>query len=107
MRASLRLASVGILAVGVCACGGGGGSPSPVLRQLAFTTNENLALTTTLTATDPGGGQITFTSTGNPTSGTVSGFGSDGKFTYTPNPNFTGSDSFAIQAADAAGNKTA
>jgi hypothetical protein len=40
-------------------------------------------------------------------SGTISGFTPAGMFTYTPNPNFTGNDSFAVQAADAAGNKTA
>ena len=94
----------------VAACGGGGGgggSPNPVLGQLSFTTNENVALNTSVTATDPGGGQVTISQTGNPTSGTVSGFTAAGAFTYTPNPNFTGSDSFAIQATDAAGNKTA
>jgi hypothetical protein len=90
-----------------CGGGGGGGSPNPVLGKLSFTTNENVALTTSVTATDPGGGQVTFAQTGNPTSGTVSGFTPAGMFTYTPNPNFTGSDSFAVQATDAAGNKTA
>jgi hypothetical protein len=78
-----------------------------VLGKLSFTTNENVALASSLTATDPGGGQVTFAQTGNPMSGTVSGFTPAGMFTYTPNPNFTGSDSFAIQATDAAGNKTA
>ena len=91
----------------VSACGGGGGSPNPVLGKLSFTTNENVAFTTSLTATDPGKGQVTFSQTGNPTSGTVSGFTPAGNFTYTPNPNFSGTDSFPIQAADAAGNKTA
>jgi hypothetical protein len=97
------------LVVCVCACGGGGGggSPNPVLGKVSFTTNENVALTTSVTATDPGGGQVTFAQTGNPTSGTVSGFTPAGMFTYTPNANFTGSDSFAVQATDAAGNKTA
>jgi hypothetical protein len=60
-----------------------------------------------VTATESGGGQVTLSQTGNPTSGTVSGFTPAGTFTYTPNPNFTGNDSFAVQAADAAGNKTA
>jgi hypothetical protein len=90
-----------------CGGGGGGGSPNPVLGKLSFTTNENVALTTSMTATDPGGGQVTFSQTGNPTSGAVSGFTPAGTFTYTPNPNFTGNDSFAVQATDTAGNKTA
>jgi hypothetical protein len=96
-----------VVCVAACGGGGGGGSPNPVLGKLSFTTNENVALTTSVTATDPGGGQITFTQAGNPTSGTISGFTPAGMFTYTPNANFTGSDSFAIQAMDAAGNKTA
>jgi hypothetical protein len=93
------------LVVGISACGGGGGGgpPNPVIGTLAFTTNENVGLSGTLTAKDPGA--VTFSQTTNPTSGTVSVTG-DGKFTYTPNPNFTGSDSFGIQATDVAGNKT-
>jgi hypothetical protein len=96
-----------VVCVSACGGGGGGGSPNPVLGKLSFTTNENVALTTSVTATDPGGGQVTFAQTGNPTSGTVSGFTPAGAFTYTPNANFSGNDSFAIQATDAAGNKTA
>jgi Bacterial Ig domain len=98
--------TVGLVAF-VSACGGGGGgSPNPVLGKLSFTTNENVALTTSVTATDPGGGQVTFSQVGNPTSGTVTGFTPAGSFTYTPNPSFTGNDSFAIQATDAAGHQT-
>jgi hypothetical protein len=93
------------LVVGISACGGGGGGgpPNPVLGTLAFTTNENVGLSGTLTAKDPGA--VTFSQTTSPTSGTVSVTG-DGKFIYTPNPNFTGSDSFGVLATDAAGNKT-
>lgn len=90
----------------MAACGGGGGSSNPVLGALAFTTNENVALTGAVTATDPGGSAVTFAQTGNPASGTVSGFTPAGQFVYTPKPNFTGSDSFAVQATDAGGNKT-
>ena len=96
-----------VVFVSACGGGGGGGSPNPVLGTLSFTTNENVALASSLTATDPGGGQVTFSQTANPASGTVSGFTPAGTFTYTPNPNFTGKDSFAIQASDTAGNKTA
>jgi hypothetical protein len=86
------------------ACGGGGGgSPNPSLGTLAFTTNENVALNATLTATDPGGSAVTFASTSKPTSGTLSGLPGTGAFTYTPNANFTGSDSFGVTATDAAG----
>ena len=95
------------LVVCVSACGGGGGAPpSPVLGTLSFTTNENVAITTSVTASEPGGAQVTISQTGNPMSGTVSGFTPAGAFTYTPNKDFTGNDSFPVQAADAAGNKT-
>jgi len=99
---------VGGLIVGISACGGGGGggSPNPVLGTLSFTTNENVALTAAVTAMDPGGSQVTFAQTGSPTSGTLTGFPGSGNFTYTPNANFTGSDSFGITATDAAGNKS-
>ena len=108
IRGLLRNAVIAVWAVGVCACGGGGGggSPNPVLGATSFTTNENVALNGAVTATDPGKGTVTFTQTSDPKSGTVSSLTPAGQFTYTPNPNFTGSDSFGIQAADAAGNKT-
>jgi Tol biopolymer transport system component len=83
--------------------GGGGGSPNPVLGTLTFTTNQSVALNATLTATDPGGSAVTFATTSSPTSGTLSGLPGSGAFIYTPNANFTGSDSFGVTATDAAG----
>lgn len=108
IRVFVRTTLRGVLVVGLAACGGGGGgaSPNPTFGTLSFTTNENVSLTSTLTATDPGGGQVTFSQTSNPTSGTVSGFTSAGAFTYKPNANFNGSDSFTVEATDAGGNKT-
>jgi hypothetical protein len=105
-RLAVKLAIGLVIVVSGCGGGGGGGSPNPVLGTVAFTTNENVALSGAVTATDPGGSQVTYSQLGNPISGTVS-FTADGKFTYRPKPNFTGSDSFGIQATDAAGNKTA
>jgi hypothetical protein len=94
----------------LAACGGGGGgggaSPNPVLSATAFSTNENVALTGTLSATDPSGGAVTFAMSAGPKSGTLSGFTAAGQFVYTPNPNFTGSDSFSVTATDAAGHAT-
>jgi len=89
-----------------CGGGGGGGSPNPVLGTLTFTTNENVALNATLTATDPGNSAVTFTSTSAPASGTLAGLPGSGAFTYTPNANFTGSDSFGVTATDAAGHSS-
>lgn len=108
IRAGMWAIIVGGLIVGISACGGGGGggSPDPVLGTLTFKTNENVALSGTLTATDPGGSQVTFSTTSNPASGTLTGLPGTGSFTYTPNPNFTGNDSFGVTATDAAGNKS-
>jgi Bacterial Ig domain len=107
IRAGMRAIIVGGLIVGISACGGGGGgSPNPVLGTLTFKTNENVALSGTLTAKDPGGTQVTFSTTSNPASGTLAGLPGTGSFTYTPNPNFTGNDSFGVTATDASGNKT-
>jgi hypothetical protein len=107
IRAGARVSVVASLLAVVSACGGGGGgSPNPSLGTLTFTTNENVTLNATLTATDPGGSAVTFATTSNPTSGTLSGLPGTGAFTYTPKANFTGSDSFGITATDAAGHAT-
>jgi hypothetical protein len=107
IRARARVGVVGSLLAFLSACGGGGGgSPNPSLGTLAFTTNENVALNATLTATDPGGSAVTFATTSSPTSGTLAGLPGTGAFTYTPNANFTGSDSFGVTATDAAGHAT-
>jgi hypothetical protein len=89
-----------------CGGGGGGGSPDPVLSTTTFSTNENVALNGTLAATDPSGGAVTFAQGASPKSGTVSGFTPAGRFVYTPNPNFTGSDSFSVTATDTGGHST-
>ncbi len=92
----------------VAACGGGGSgtSASPMLGTSAFTTNENVPLNGTLAATDPSGGTVTFTQGAGPKSGTLSGFTAAGAFVYTPNQNFTGTDSFSVTATDTAGHST-
>jgi len=107
-QAIMRGAVVAAILVDMAACGGGGhgGSANPVMGTTAFTTNENVALNGTLSATDPGGGAVTFTQGTPPKSGSLTGFTAAGAFVYTPNPNFTGSDSFTVTAADAAGHAT-
>ncbi len=100
------ICAVAVLGMGSCG-GGGGGSPDPVLGNLSFSTAENVALSAQLTATDPGGGQLTFSQVGQPKSGKVSGFSASGQFVYQPNPGFAGSDSFPIQVADSAAHTSA
>jgi hypothetical protein len=108
---SYRRASwiAGVLAGSVTACGGGGGASGspPTLNPASFTTNENVKLAAQLSATDPQGQAVTFTQTGQPTHGTLSGFTSAGSFNYLPNVNFTGTDSFGVQLMDSGGNTAA
>jgi len=110
MRVPLHGVIAAMIAFCVAACGGGGGSgnssPNPLLGTLAFSTNENVALPGHLTATDPAGGAVTFSQVGNPASGIVTGFTAAGAFVYKPNANFTGSDSFKMEATDASGHIT-
>jgi Tol biopolymer transport system component len=110
MREPLNGVIAAMIVFCVAACGGGGGSgnssPNPLLGTLAFSTNENVALPGHLTVTDPAGGAVTFSQVGNPASGTVTGFTAAGAFVYKPNANFTGSDSFKIEATDASGHTT-
>lgn len=102
VRTFQRIASI-LIVICAAGCGGGGGSPNPVLGNLAFSTAENVPLTVQLTATDPGGGALTFKQTGNPKAGQVTGFTAAGHFVYQPNSTFTGGDSFPIQVTDTAG----
>ncbi|MFC3956843.1 Ig-like domain-containing protein [Halovivax cerinus] len=71
---------------------------APVAVDDHFTTIEGQALTVDAPGRlandyDPEGDDITTTNTGSPDNGTVSGV-VDGSFTYTPDPGFTGTDSF-------------
>ena len=108
----LRRILAGVLVVPIlgglasCGGGGGGGSSNPVLTSTTFTTNENVALNGALSATDPGGGTVSFAQGSTPKSGTLTGFTTAGAFVYTPNQNFTGNDSFTATATDAGGHAT-
>jgi hypothetical protein len=106
----VRGAVVAAVLAAVTACGGGGGGggqtvSNPVISTTSFTTNENVALSGALAATDANGA-VTFAQGTGPTSGTLSGFTSAGAFVYTPKANFTGSDSFTVTASDSAGHST-
>lgn len=93
-----------------CGGGGGGGTPppapnaAPTFGTLSFAVSEDSNLTARVTATDPEGGALTFSKTSDPTSGTVSGFASDGSFTYRGNADFFGTDSFGVRVTDPANN---
>jgi hypothetical protein len=71
---------------------------SPVADDQALSTLQGQALPITLTATDPEDDQLTFALTDAPRHGMVTGSGS--ALTYTPEPDFSGVDTFAFTAGD-------
>ena len=72
---------------------------APVMAPKAVTTNEDMAVSSSVTATDIDSSTLTFSKSTDPAHGTVS-VSADGSFTYTPSANYTGTDSFNIQVSD-------
>ncbi len=68
-------------------------------RSLDTSTGEPIQFVTT--ASDVDGDQLTYAVTST-TNGTLTA-GAGGTFTYTPNPGFTGTDTFSVQASDGKG----
>ncbi len=73
---------------------------APVIGQTSFTLTEDTPLNGQLVADDPDGDSVTWAVTSNPSRGQLDFNGSLGTFTYTPNLNVTGSDSFSVTATD-------
>jgi VCBS repeat-containing protein len=71
---------------------------APVANAQSVTTPEDTPVNITLTASDVEGSTLTYTIVSGPTNGTLTGTGSNR--TYTPNANFTGSDSFTYKVND-------
>jgi len=91
-----------------------GGTPNPIVfsqgycsplvtaNAASYTTNENTALTASLTshATDQRpGGYLVYSASTSPSHGSVT-VNADGTFTYTPTTGFYGSDSFYYEVTD-------
>lgn len=116
MFASERRTACAALAM-VCAfaagCGGGGGggnggstppqNRAPTFGTVQFSTNEDTDLSAQVTGSDADGDALTFTKTADPGKGTVTAFAASGSFTYRPNPDAFGSDSFAVRVQDSQG----
>jgi Bacterial Ig domain len=105
----------------LAACGGGGDSDptppppppppppanqAPTFGSLAFNTAEDQDLSARVTATDANNDTMTFSKTSDPTRGTLVSFGTDGAFTYRPNADFNGSDTFGVSVSDGRGGTT-
>lgn len=76
---------------------------APVAQDSVLETYKNLANQGKLRASDPEGGQLTYTLVRAPRRGEVN-IAADGSFTYAPKKNKVGTDSFTYTATDAAGN---
>lgn len=74
----------------------------PIAEDSAFETYKNLEVTGKLRVRDPEGQEMQFTITRQPKRGTIT-IREDGSFTYTPNKNKVGVDSFTFTASDPAG----
>ena len=71
----------------------------PTVSNASVSMNEDNVLNGTLTATDADGDTLTFSKAGNPAHGTVT-VSSNGSYTYTPDANYNGSDSFTFTVTD-------
>ncbi|MFZ4629414.1 MAG: fibronectin type III domain-containing protein, partial [Blastocatellia bacterium] len=76
----------------------------PVPNDQTVSTRQNTARSITLTGIDQENASLTFTTTIQPTNGTLSGTAPD--LTYTPNTGFTGTDFFLFRANDGTQNST-
>ena len=73
----------------------------PIAEPQNLITPEDTALPITVTGSDADGDPITFGIVSGPSSGTISGFDpATGELIYTPNENFTETDSFVFEACD-------
>ncbi len=72
---------------------------APVCADDAATTDEDTPLGDSLACTDVDGDTLTYAEVSGPSDGTLV-LNADGNFTYTPNPDFNGTDSFTFSAGD-------
>ena len=79
---------------------------APIAENQELATYKNIPLSGTLSAVDPDGDILTFFLTRLPKKGNVE-ISEDGSFTYTPNEDKKGKDSFSFTATDINGNVSA
>ena len=82
----------------------GYGNDDPDATDESVTAQEDGVLSSFVEATDPDGDDLTYSvaPSGSTTNGTLV-MNSDGSYTYTPNPDFVGTDSFTYQVEDGRG----
>ena len=72
---------------------------APLLGANSFVTETDVAVMDRLSASDKNGDSLQFSVTAPPQNGSLA-LEADGRFTYTPAPEFTGSDSFMVSVSD-------
>ncbi|WP_029277763.1 tandem-95 repeat protein [Pedobacter borealis] len=77
----------------------------PIATSPAITTTEDTPKNGVITASDVEGDALTYTLSIAPTNGTVV-INTDGTYTYTPNANYNGTDSFTATVSDGKGGTT-
>lgn len=75
---------------------------SPEVSNSNFVTDEDSSVVEIVEATDPEGDEVTFSIASQPTNGSVS-ITADGQFTYQPDADYSGQDSFTFKAEDVHG----
>lgn len=86
------------------ACGGGGGggpgNAQPVASAFAAQGSEDTALSGALSGSDPEGKPVSYAIATKPAHGTLSLEAATGAFVYTPDANFSGSDTATFRVSD-------
>ncbi|MBW5415824.1 Ig-like domain-containing protein [Pseudomonas sp. MAG002Y] len=77
----------------------------PESPNTTITTVEDVPLSDTLVAADPDGDALTFSLINSPAHGTLA-LNTDGSYTYTPDADYNGTDSFTYQVTDSDGGTT-
>lgn len=103
--ATALMVALTLVMVGCGGDGGNGSKPIPIPNQApsannaSFTTQADTELTGMLSAVDADGDALTFTVVNESANGEVV-VDEDGSFTYLPNANYTGGDSFSFRVSD-------
>ena len=80
-----------------------GVNDAPTAASASFQGTEDMPLTGQVSGTDVEGSDLTYSIVSNAAHGTVSLNSTNGNFTFTPAPNYNGSDGFSFRVTDAQG----